>query len=59
MKIKINRKEKVVFFEVGFPTCLGVPHIMKKHFPEFSHQVLPHKEFQRIDFPVLKEVVSR
>ena len=58
MKIKINQEEMVVFFEVGFPTCLGVPQIMKKHFPEFSYQVLSRQESQQLDFPVIKEVMS-
>ena len=58
MKIKINQADMVVFFEVGFPTCLGVPQIMKKHYPEFSYQVLSHQEFKKLDFPMLKEVMS-
>jgi len=58
MKMKVNQKARVVFFEVGFPTCMGVPHIMKKHFPEFSHQILPHQEFERVDLPVIQDLLK-
>ena len=58
MKIKVNKEEMVVFFEVGFPTCLGVPQIMKKHFPDCSYQVLSHQQFQKLDFPIVQEVLK-
>lgn len=54
MKIKINQRERVVFFQVGFPTCLGIPVIMKNRFPDFSHKILPHKEFQSLDLPSIE-----
>jgi len=58
MKIKINQGEKIVFFEVGFPTCLGVPQIMRNHFSDFSYQILPYKEFQKLPFPIASKSIS-
>ena len=50
MKIKVNQKDKIVFFEVDYPTCLGIPTIMKKYYPDFSYRVLSQQKFQQLDF---------
>ena len=58
MKVKLNQAERVVFFEVGFPTCLGIPQIMKSHFSDFTYQILSYKEFQQLPFPVTSKSIS-
>jgi len=52
MRRKIERENKVVFFEGEYPTCLGVPHLMRKHFQDFTHQVLSYKRFQELELPL-------
>jgi len=52
MKRKIDKENKVVFFEGDYPTCMGIPHLMRKHYPEFSSQSVSHKRFQELDLPL-------
>lgn len=33
MENKIDRKNKVVFFEEDYPTCMDIPEIMRTEYP--------------------------
>ena len=52
MKRKIDIENKVVFFEGDYPSVMGVPHLMKRDHPGFSHQVLSPQRFKDLDFPL-------
>lgn len=53
MKIKIDQEEKVVFLSVGYPTCMVVPHLMQKHYPEYSYRIMTHQEFVGLELPLV------
>ena len=43
MKIKIDQERKILFLSVGYPTNMGIPHFMQKHYPEFAYRILTYK----------------
>ena len=53
MRRKIDEENKVVFFMGDFPSNYGIPHIMKKFYPNYTHQVLSYKRFQELDLPTI------
>ena len=46
MKRHVDEEAKVVYFEGDWPTVMGIPHIMKKEYPGYTHSVVNCKEFR-------------
>jgi len=44
----IDDENKVVFFEGKWPGVMAVPIIMKREYPEYTHQVLSCKDFYKL-----------
>ena len=53
MEIKIDRKNKVVFFEEDYPTCMDIPEIMRTEYPSYTTRILTWEKFNELDFPVV------
>ena len=46
MKKIIDDKNKIVYFEGDYPTCMAIPHLMEA-FPGYIAQILNRENFQR------------
>ena len=44
----VDEENKVVFFEGKWPGVMAVPIIMKREYPEYSHQILSWDDFQKL-----------
>jgi len=44
----VDVENKVVFFEGKWPGVMAIPIIMKREYPNYSHQVLPFADFQKL-----------
>ena len=55
MKIKIDQERKILFLSVGYPTSMGIPHFMQKHYPEFAYRILAYKEFDGLELPLVNQ----
>ena len=53
MEIKIDRENKVVFFEEDYPTCMDIPEIMRTEYPSYTTRILTYEKFNELDFPVV------
>ena len=53
MEIKIDRDNKVVFFEEDYPTCMDIPEIMRTEYPSYTTRILTWEKFNELDFPVV------
>ena len=53
MEIKIDRENKIVFFEEDYPSCMDIPEIMRAEYPSFTPRVLSCLQFNELDFPVV------
>ena len=53
MEIKIDRDNKVVFFEEDYPTCMDIPEIMRTEYPSYTSRILTWEKFNELDFPVI------
>jgi len=47
MKTKIDRLNKVVFFEGDYPS------VMRRQFPDHTYRVLSPREFNGVDLPLI------
>jgi hypothetical protein len=46
MKRHVDEDTKTVYFQGDWPTVMGIPHIMKRQYPGYSHSVINYKEFE-------------
>ena len=53
MEIKIDRENKIVFFEEDYPSCMDIPEIMRAEYPSFTPRVLSGRQFNELDLPVV------
>ena len=53
MEIKIDRENKVVFFEEDYPTCMDIPEIMRTEYPSYTTRILTYEKFNELDLPVV------
>ena len=51
MKRKVDHDKRVVFWEGDWPTCMAIPHLMKKQYPDYTYQLVSHQNFQTLDLP--------
>lgn len=48
MKRVVDSENKIVFFQGDWPTVMGIPIIMKRHYPGYTHKVVSKDEFQKL-----------
>jgi len=53
MKTKIDKFNKIVFFEGDFPSVMGIPSLMNRQFPDYSYRVLSPHNFKEVDLPLI------
>ena len=53
MQIKIDRKNKIFFFEEDYPVCTDIPEIMKTEYPFYTTRIMSYEEFDELDYPAV------
>jgi len=48
MKRCIDEKEKSVYFRGDYPSCMAIPHIMRKDYPGYTYTIVSWDEFERL-----------
>ena len=49
MKKIIDEESKTVYFQGDWPSVMGIPHIMKKQYPGYTHCVLSWSNFEKLN----------
>lgn len=46
MKRTVDEETKTVYFQGDWPSVMGIPHIMKRDYPGYTHRVLRYKNYE-------------
>ena len=57
MENKIDRKNKVVFIEEDYPTCMDIPEIMRTEYHSYTTRILVYDKFNELGLPVVERRV--